>query len=64
MADKVTLYNINDFEPQEYIKVKHGHWIKVYDSFQCSVCGNKTTTYHRTEYCPNCGAKMDEVVGE
>ena len=54
--------------------VRHGHWLSVkgwddelgeLDSAECSVCHDKQdseywvkTYYH---YCPNCGAKMDEV---
>lgn len=56
--------------------VKHGQWLSVKvmddeadfgetDGAECSVCGYSTnseywakTYYH---YCPNCGAKMDEV---
>lgn len=48
--------------------VKHGHWIEIdtqyVDETKCSVCGvieyfNKG--WKRFNYCPNCGAKMDEV---
>lgn len=43
--------------------VKHGHWIEAkYPLFTCSECG---ATYQDIGYgynfCPNCGAKMDEV---
>ena len=38
--------------------VLHGRWIGVgYD--KCSVCGG--LELGRTNYCPHCGAKMDEV---
>lgn len=45
--------------------VVHGHW--VYDhwcEFKCSNCGewsNSKPYKGREKYCPNCGAKMDEV---
>ena len=51
--------------------VKHGHWIEVdtqyIDETKCSNCGvvecfNKG--WKRFNYCPNCGAKMDEVEDE
>ena len=75
MADKITLYNINDFEPQEYVKVKHGHWIDSIEDFQgmparikrCSVCGKArpmkifSNDGFAHNYCANCGSKMDEV---
>lgn len=50
---------IEDAPTIEAEPIKHGRWVKIYDSFQCSICGSKTTTYYRTNYCPNCGAKMD-----
>ena len=38
---------------------KAGQWI--YEGYyKCSECG-KTTYSHKTNYCPNCGAKMQEV---
>ena len=46
---------IADVEP-----VKHGHWIECnYGlTFECSEC-KYPTEYSLTDYCPNCGAKMD-----
>lgn len=44
--------------------VSHGHW-SIDDSdwfetvYRCTVC--KKSSRIRTPYCPNCGAKMDEV---
>ena len=47
--------------------VIHGRWIEqekytfgtMYD---CSICGNRILDNgHSWNYCPNCGAKMDEV---
>lgn len=47
--------------------VRHGHWIyvkgsngKAYDV--CSVCGHTQETMGVNNYCPDCGAKMDEVI--
>ena len=44
--------------------VVHGQWV---NGCQCSVCGDRHGPYnsrHRPyyNYCPNCGAKMDEEV--
>lgn len=51
----------------EFAEVNHGHWIykKTYyeaDECNCSLCGQLMTTGKgkRMNYCPNCGAKMDE----
>ena len=42
--------------------VVHGHWVY---GCQCSVCGDRHGPYNSRHkpfynYCPNCGAKMDE----
>lgn len=55
-----------DVEP-----ARHGYWVKTsryvcgdYE-FVCSLCGDSRWEWlgfpDRTHYCPNCGAKMDEV---
>lgn len=49
----------------EDLTEKHGHWeLSPFDgNWTCSICGDKP--YHSNmknmNYCPNCGAKMDEV---
>lgn len=50
----------------DIVPVVHGHWIDggVWDV--CSVCGRAFLKVHLNgnptfNYCPNCGAKMDEV---
>lgn len=47
--------------------IKHGHWISFGTMHRCSICG-ETVLVPTTivgmpiyDYCPNCGAKMDEV---
>ena len=40
--------------------VKHGKWIDIKDPvycIECSVCGD--ANYMHSNYCPNCGARMD-----
>ena len=43
-------------------EVKHGHWEYIggygyqYRCNKCFMCGER-----KTNYCPHCGAKMDEV---
>ena len=44
--------------------VKHGRWINENFCTRCSACGNMTIydKYSReveSDYCPNCGARMD-----
>ena len=44
---------------------KHGHWIGKpiagYSMVRCSVCFAFANNIERWNYCPNCGAKMEEV---
>ena len=37
--------------------VVHGEWINHNTYVECPLCG--AMPYHRSAYCPNCGAKMD-----
>ena len=54
---------------QPTIEPKHGHWIAHGKAFMgatieaCSECGELLCGYNKA-YCPNCGAKMDEVRNE
>ena len=48
------------FPTADVAPVRHGHWIECnYGlTFECSKC-KYPTEYSLTDYCPNCGAKMD-----
>lgn len=57
-------------EPSQYIEiitaadvapVRHGRWIASHDEFcACSICKYPVyVEWNQTNYCPNCGAKMD-----
>lgn len=55
-----------DGEPPVYAPIRHGHWIEdlLGDCcYKCSECGFVRDAYllEVETYCPNCGAKMDEV---
>ena len=43
--------------------VRHGRWIASHDEFcACSICKYPVYVgWNQTNYCPNCGAKMDGV---
>lgn len=46
--------------------VRHGRWIEEIGMLLCSECGDSWGTeteqmIRSFNYCPNCGAKMDEV---
>ena len=39
-------------------KAKTGHWIRLHNGiFKCDQCGKQ---HGRSNYCPNCGTKMEE----
>ena len=42
------------------VPVVHGHWIDCDGYRECSRCG-WLHAHNRLNYCPICGAKMDEV---
>ena len=60
--------------------VVHGRWLNSYNDFSCAECGRCGTIFEVTDneldeglwnafklsynYCPNCGAKMDEFLTE
>lgn len=52
---------INDMPTEE--ATKHAHWTEKYDGYMilqaCSVCNAHAII--KSNYCPHCGAKMDEV---
>ena len=65
---------IADAPTVDAVPVRHGHWImNEDDELYCSVCGyiaslDSDEYFYRSKirfddsfYCPNCGAKMDEV---
>ena len=59
---------INFLKSRKRANVKEivcAHWIPTVYPFMnecedCSNCGYRTVWGHRYNYCPNCGAKMDE----
>lgn len=66
-----TLDAIMDIPAADVAPVVHGRWIgETYETISakgrkiknvknhCSACG-KSTGRNKTDYCPNCGAKMD-----
>lgn len=60
---------IEIFPAEDFVPVKHGHWIEEYDcgyiTPHCSECGETALTKEETSYdyvyssyCPNCGARL------
>lgn len=53
--------NLRAMQPADVAPVVHGKWIKQYRgqvNSICSVCGKEVGRL--TDFCPHCGAKMDE----
>lgn len=50
------------------VPVVHGKWVNVIGGFfemgRCSVCGGQWPTAGGLNFCPNCGAKMDESIAD
>lgn len=60
------LDEVDCFQPADVAPVVHGRWIHDgrrieggIDWCHCSECGKSDNFCARTNYCPNCGAKMD-----
>lgn len=53
-----------DAPTADVVEVKHGEWKRKGQDIYCSVCGNESAynpfgASKFSDYCPNCGAKMD-----
>lgn len=61
------MFDSKDYFPTiEAQPVRHGRWVKrrVQDRHECSCCHSPATititfTEYLSDYCPNCGARMD-----
>ena len=56
---------IHNTQTADVVEVKHGSWKYLYDgNYKCSECGSwwccTDSQIDEMNYCPNCGAKMDE----
>ena len=50
-------------QPTEDAKmISHGKWIMIGSSILCSICN--CSNGYRSDFCPNCGATMDEKGGK
>ena len=73
-AEKGKIRAVIEEEPGEDVKpVVHAHWVPCEDNYEdeykCSACGGTqffamTPQNEGWEYCPHCGAKMDEEEGK
>ena len=54
---------VKDQPDGDVVEVRHGKWIQEsFELFKCSECGY-LTDYRLSNFCPDCGAKMDGKVG-
>lgn len=59
--------NIMDIPAADVAPVRHGRWIDKGEYAVCAECGGRSGTQYdgvepiplMTQFCPNCGAKMD-----
>ena len=56
------LEKLREFPAADVAQVVHGRWIASHDEFcACSICKYPIYVgWNQTNYCPNCGAKMDK----
>lgn len=56
------IYMIEDMPAADVAPVVHGRWIRYPDCgvTKCSNCGWSIEECWDSDYCPHCGAKMDE----
>ena len=63
---------IGKTQAADVTQVRHGHWIYHPDDLfpndstqECSYChAEESLTLYNENYCPNCGARMDEEASE
>lgn len=53
---------VKDQPATDVVEARHGKWIEDHEFFKCSECGC-LTDYRLSNFCPDCGAKMDGKVG-
>ena len=54
--------SVENAHPADVAPVRHGRWKRYGKNLgECSECGEIVSV--RNNYCPNCGAKMDEKEG-
>lgn len=59
---------IEDAPTADVVEAKHGEWIeKSLGLYECSICGHHICGFNanikKTNYCDDCGAKMDKKEG-
>ena len=60
MVQEAIRKSFEQFPTIEAVPVVHGHWLVNMFFIECSECG-ESFPLEPQNYCPHCGAKMDEV---
>ena len=60
-SDMISAYDVIMLPAADVAPVRHGRWIASHDEFcACSICKYPVYVWwNQTNYCPNCGARMD-----
>lgn len=72
MISETAITAIRAIPAADVAEVKHGYWCEVdsdvgWELNRCSICGKEHSICdgeEKTDYCPNCGAKMDGKDGD
>lgn len=62
----ITKEEIDDMPTVDAVPVRHGKWKKIRGAINCSACKSSSWSMSFEDlvtsfnYCPNCGARMDE----
>ena len=67
-SDMISAYDVIMLPAADVAPVRHGRWIAKGEYAVCTECGGQSGTQYdgvepiplMTQFCPNCGAKMDE----
>jgi len=56
---------VDEMPTVDVVPMKHAHWIPLYPDDihtipRCNSCGHWDLNGKRTQYCPKCGAKMED----
>lgn len=63
IQEAIKMISFSEYTPTaDVAPVVHGRWIASHDEFcACSICKYPVYVgWNQTNYCPNCGAKMDK----
>ena len=66
-SDMISAYDVIMLPAADVAPVRHGRWIDKGEYAVCTECGGRSGTQYdgvepiplMTQFCPNCGAKMD-----